>query len=91
MYVDHVRQRATLCILGDSEIRRALLHGVNGSELGASSKTQHEHEFCQQEVQHYKYFPRCEIINLIFVIVYSVGIVTLLNCEENMHISRLIT
>lgn len=63
--------------------RRALLQGVNGSQLGVSSKTQHQHAFREQEVQHCKSFPICEILNLFHVISYSFGIVTLRTFEEN--------
>jgi hypothetical protein len=54
-----------------------------------NSKIQYKHELLQQQVQHYKYFPRCKTINFPSVILYSFGIVTLSTFEENRHISRL--
>lgn len=77
------RQWAARCILSDSGTRKALLQGVNGNQLSASSKTEHQHVFREQEVQRCKYFPRREIINLFSVISYCFGIVTLRTFEEH--------
>jgi hypothetical protein len=78
-----VHEWAALFILGDSGRKSALPQGVNGSLLGARLI-----KYPTLEVQHYKYFPRCKIINLLSVISYSFATVTLRIFEENSKFSR---
>lgn len=60
MYVARTLPMGCAVHSGHSPAKKALLQGVNWSQLGASTKTQHEHELRELEAQHYKYFLRFE-------------------------------